>query len=107
MPVRFLPFVNGEIYHVFNRGSEKRVIYQDRRDYNRFLKSIQYYQLQGPKPTFSHFSKKNIFNPNAANKLVDILDFCLMPNHCHLLVKQVNDGGITEMLTKLSLSYTK
>lgn len=99
--------MNGEIYHIFNRGSEKRVIYQDRRDYKRFLKSIQYYQLQGPKPKFSHFSKKNTFKPEEADRIAEVLAFCLMPNHYHLLIKQVKEGGITEMLTKLSLSYTK
>lgn len=107
MPFRILPFVNDEIYHIYNRGSEKRIIYQDRRDYNRFLKSINYYQLEGPKPKFSHFSKKNIFKPEKAGKIVKILAYCLMPNHFHLLIKQEKDNGITEMLTKLSLSYTK
>lgn len=39
--------------------------------------------------------------------MVEIITYCLMPNHFHLLVKQVRDGGITEFLSKLSNSYTK
>lgn len=107
MPYRNLPFVNEEIYHIYNRGSEKRIIFHDKRDYKRYLKTLRYYQLSGPKPKLSHFFKYQRFKPEQAQKLVEILAYCLMPNHFHLLVKQTKEGGITEVLTKLSLSYTK
>ncbi|MBI2011759.1 transposase [Candidatus Daviesbacteria bacterium] len=107
MPYRTTPFVNQHFYHVYNRGSEKRRIFEDRRDYQRFLKTLTYYQLEGPKPKLSHFFKYKNFNPLKAKKIVDILAYCLMSNHFHLLLKQVKEGGISEMITKLSLSYTK
>lgn len=107
MPYRYLPFVNQEIYHIYNRGSEKRITFLDKRDYRRFLKTLRYYQLSGPKPKLSHFFKYQRFKPDLAQKLVEVLAYCLMPNHFHLLVKQLKDGGITEMLSKSSLSYTK
>jgi len=107
MPYRITPFVNQEIYHIYNRGSEKRVIFYDKRNYKRFLKTLRYYQLSGPKPKLSHFFKYQRFNLNQAPKIIEVLGYCLMPNHFHLLLKQIKDGGITETLTKLSLSYTK
>lgn len=107
MPYRSIPFVTEQVYHVYNRGSEKRTIFEDRRDCQRFLKTLTYYQLEGPKPKLSHFFKYQNFKPNQAQKLVEILSFCLMPNHFHLLLKQLKDGGITNMVTHLSLSYTK
>ncbi len=107
MPYRITPLVNQYIYHVYNRGSEKRRIFEDRRDHQRFLKTLTYYQLEGPKPKLSHFFKYKNFIPLKAQKVVDILAYCLMPNHFHLLLKQVKEGGITEMITKVSLSYTK
>lgn len=107
MPYRTTPFSNQQVYHVYNRGSEKRRIFDDRRDYKRFLKTLVYYQLEGPKPKLSHFFKYQSFKPTKTQKIVEILSYCLMPNHFHLLLKQIKEGGITEMITKVSLSYTK
>ena len=107
MPSRITPFVNNYFYHVYNRGSERRQIFGSRRDHQRFVKTINYYQFLGPKPKFSHFSQFQTFKPNPAKKIVDVICFCLMPNHFHFLLKQLVDGGITEFVSKVSNSYTK
>lgn len=107
MPSRIVPFVNEYFYHIYNRGSEKRQIFGSRRDYQRFIKTINYYQFLGPKPKFSHYSEFQTFKPDPTKKIVDIICFCLMPNHFHFLLKQLIDGGITEFVSKVSNSYTK
>lgn len=107
MPSRIFPFVNVQFYHIYNRGTEKRPIFENRRDQNRFIQTISYYQLEGPKPRFSNSFKNPFLKPDLNKKLVDIVCFCLMPNHFHFLLKQKKDGGITEFLSKLSNSYTK
>ena len=107
MPYRIIPFVNDQFYHVYSRGVEKRTIFENRRDYSRFLKTLKYYQLAGPKPRFSKFIVNQSFKPQSAKKIVEIVSYCLMPNHFHLLVKQLQDGGISEFFSKLSNSYTK
>ena len=107
MPARITPLVNGQIYHIYNRGVEKRRVFEDRRCYKRLLHAIKYYQLKGPKPKFSHSFNNSLFKPNAEKKIVDIICYCLMPNHFHLLVKQLFDGGISEFVGKLINSYTK
>ncbi|MBI3485410.1 transposase [Candidatus Daviesbacteria bacterium] len=107
MPSRITPLVSGQIYHIYNRGSEKRPIFGSRRDYQRFLKTIRYYQLEGPKPKLSNFTRFHTFKPDLSKKIVEVLAFCLMPNHFHFLIKQIKDGGITEFISKLSNSYTK
>lgn len=107
MPSRIFPFANGYFYHVYNRGSEKRLIFGSRRDYQRFIKILNYYQYLGPKPKFSHFSQFQSFKPDSSRRIVDIISYCLMPNHFHLLLKQLVDGGITEFVSKVSNSYTK
>lgn len=107
MPYRTIPFVNGQIYHIYNRGVEKRPIFQNSRDFQRFLKSLEYYQLQGPKPSFSKFFQPSIHIIDFSKKIVEILAYCLMPNHFHLLVKQSAEGGITEFVSKFMNSYTK
>lgn len=109
MPRRTTPLVNAEFYHLFNRGTEKRVIYTQVWDYKRFLKSIYYYQFLGPKPSFSKFTKSNsnLFKPLPKNKIVEIICYCLMPNHFHFLVRQLKDNGISIFMSQLLNSYTK
>lgn len=107
MPGRITPLVNGEYYHIFNRGSEKKNIFNQPRDYTRFQKTFYYYKFCGPKTKFSQFTKNNLFKPLLNEKLVEILCFCLMSNHFHFLVKQLKENGISIFLSQLCNSYTK
>ena len=109
MPGRITPLVNGEFYHVYNRGAEKRDIFTQSRDYKRFQKTLYYYQFLGPKPSFSKFSKSdlNSFKADPAKKIVEIICYCLMPNHFHFLIKQIKDNGISIFISQLANSYTK
>lgn len=107
MPSRIFPFARGYFYHVYNRGSEKRSIFESRRDYQRFLKTLKYYQLEGPKPKFSHFPSPLVKKLDESKKIVEIVAYCLMPNHFHLLLTPIKDGSITEFVSKVSNSYTR
>lgn len=107
MPSRITPFANDHFYHIYNRGSEKRPIFENQRDYQRFIKTLVYYQIEGPKPRFSKFPSLAVTKLDENRKLIEILAYCLMPNHFHLLLKQVRDKGITESLSNFSNSYTK
>lgn len=107
MPYRFIPFVTEEYYHIYNRGSEKRIIFEDSIDYRRFLKTLKYYQIEGPKPKFSNFPNLTVNKLDETKKIVEITAYCLMPNHFHLLIKQVKDKGITDFMSKSLNSYTK
>lgn len=109
MPGRITPLVNGEYYHIFNRGSEKRDIFIQTRDHKRFLQTFYYYQFMGPKPSFSKYSKSdlNSFKPAPEKKLVKVLCYCLMSNHFHFLVKQLKNNGVSIFLSQISNSYTK
>jgi len=106
MPSRAIPFINTEYYHVFNRGVAQMPIFHDKADYKRFMRTMLYYAVEGPKPRFSLFSP--LGTPLDINKkLVEIICFSLMPNHFHILLQQKRDRGITEFVSKLSNSYTK
>ena len=109
MPRRLTPLVTGEFYHVYNRGVEKRDIFTQPRDYKRFVQASFYYQFLGPKPSFSKFSKSQIttFKPLNENKILEIICYCLMPNHFHFLVRQLKEGGISNFTSQLTNSYTK
>src|SRR3989344_2021956 len=107
MPYRLTPFQTDHFYHVYNRGVEKRQVFSSQRDYERFLQTIYYYQFSGPKPklsTYKRFKFKEFYNNP---KIVEIVCYCLMPNHFHFLLKQVKENGIQEFMSKLSNSYAK
>ncbi|MBI2040099.1 transposase [Candidatus Microgenomates bacterium] len=107
MPYRVIPFINEEFYHLYNRGLEKKDIFTQNRDYSHFIKTFFYYQIQNPKPKFSVYRRTSIFPVDPSKKIVDIICYCLMPNHFHLLIKQLKDGGITEFMRRFILSYIK
>lgn len=107
MPRRILPLVSDYCYHIFNRGVEKRTIFQDNRDFIRFLKMLSYYRYLGPKPSFSKLTEDKLKNLTKNEVIVEIVCYCLMPNHFHLLLKQVKDNGIKDFIRLVSNGYTR
>lgn len=115
MPIRKVPLVANEIYHVYNRGVEHRPIFLSKRDYERALESLIFYQFQDLPLSFSHVirlpirEKEEILSklPTKSHRLVNILCFSLMPNHFHLLLKQLVDNGISRCVGNFMNSYTR
>lgn len=103
------PFANGCCYHIYNRGVEKRIIFNNRWDYSHFLQLLNYYR-KFPQPLkFSDFRRGAMELKQIKNKkeLITIYAYCLMPNHFHLLLKQENENGITKFLKQITNSYTR
>ncbi|MBI2621608.1 MAG: transposase [Candidatus Levybacteria bacterium] len=103
------PFITDGFFHIYNRGVEKRDIFLDRWDYLRFLETLDFYR-KSPQPMKLSDYRRGIVKlkkVDSQTELVSIFCFCLMPNHFHLLVKQLTDNGITHFLRKLSDSYTR
>lgn len=109
MPRRSIPLVSGEFYHLFNRGVEKRDIFLQSWDYKRFTRTLYYYQFLGPKPSFSKFVKSelSLFKPLPSNKIIDTICYCLMPNHFHILARQLRENGVSNFMSQLQNSFTK
>jgi len=105
--MRMVPLVSGEIYHVYNRGVEKRNIFMQGKDYIRFLRTFYYYQFAGPKPKYTNSFMLKYLIPKQNKKIVEILCYCLMPNHFHFLTQQLTEKGISNFIRLLSISYTK
>lgn len=81
-------------------------IFNNYYDYKRFLKTFLYYLIDDIKPKFSTFSPTTM-KLNDDKKIVNVISYCLMPNHFHFLLQQAKTGGITEFLSKLTNSYTR
>jgi putative transposase len=114
MPRRNIPLVRDEYYHVFNRGTEHRPVFNDRRDYKRAMNTIEYYNSYPLNIKLSRylilsakkrlaFSNKNILR----KRLVDVVCYCLMPNHFHLLLRQEEENGISNLMRLIQNSYTR
>lgn len=103
------PFFNSGYYHIYNRGVEKRNIFMNNLDYSRFLETLDFYRKSPQPQKLSDFRRRIISLKKTANQkeLVNIFAYCLMPNHFHLLVQQLIDGGITLFISNLANSYTR
>ncbi|MEK7566996.1 MAG: transposase [Patescibacteria group bacterium] len=108
---RNIEFSIDEYYHIYNRGVEKRIIFENEDDYSRFIGLLyacnddNSFNARDRRKgeTFTDFVLKEL----KRNKIiVSIGAYCLMPNHFHLLVKEIKDGGISLFMQKLSTAYT-
>lgn len=111
---RAIAFRNGYIYHLFNRGVDRRSIFFTPRDYERFIALIEYYRFHHVHKSYSHYlalslEERSLFRQTLNQKpmAIDILAYCLMPNHFHILVKQKADGGIHTFLSNIANGFAK
>ncbi|MFH1354103.1 MAG: transposase [bacterium] len=109
MGYRYDDLAPGEVYHVFSRGVEKRKIFLDYNDRQRFLSLLIHCLHRGPSRCFS-LSKKMKEENNlvlGGEGLVDLLCYCLMDNHVHLLIRENIEGGTSLYMRRLLTSYSR
>ncbi|OGF80892.1 hypothetical protein A2930_03770 [Candidatus Giovannonibacteria bacterium RIFCSPLOWO2_01_FULL_45_34] len=101
-------FVTGEYYHIYNRGVDRRQLFSDKSDLDRFLESMD--EFNSIKPIGSiyenSFLNSDIQEKRKSKKLVQFICYCVNPNHYHFVLKQVSDGGISEFMKRLGGGYT-
>lgn len=86
-------------YHIYNRGVEGREIFKDEQDYKVFLSFIKRYLT-----TLTGNEVRPRWKKDLVSKLY-LSAYCLMPNHFHLLVKQITKDSITVFMRALMNSY--
>jgi putative transposase len=101
----------GYYYHIYNRGVDRRIIFEDSSDYARFIHSLYFCNDARVKNLNIYRSPLDVKSPTlhiqrSENRLVNILCFSLMPNHYHLLIEQVADDGISSFMHRLGTAYT-
>lgn len=115
MSRRTTPIITNQIYHIFNRGIASQPIFSSIYHYQRFLELIEYYRFQTPDLRFSFYhrlaptEKQKYLIEMKKKKLpqIQIFAFCLMPNHYHLLIKELLENGIRKFIGNLQNSYAK
>lgn len=111
------PLTTGEYYHIYNRGVDKRDIFMDTNNLNRFILSVKEFNTIEPIGSIREsVERKSEQHPDVGRlglgerlgeKLVSIVCYCFNPNHFHFIIKQEVDGGISEFLKRLLGGYTK
>ena len=119
MPTKRPQLVNNEIYHIIIRGVGDSLVFKDRNDYYRGIFSIYEFNntksisIKDRRKARTHFKKSRglssgfsvVVEEDKRKRLVDILAFCFMPNHIHLLLRQRKDNGITDFMRKVGTGY--
>lgn len=116
--MRKVQFANDQYYHVFNRGVDKRKVFTDSKEYERFILSLilmndnkdgmmikwRNYKESHPNSSLDEFIKLSF---SERKKLVEIIAYCCNPNHYHFVLKQVLEKGIEKFMHRVSTGYTK
>ncbi len=105
----------GEYFHVFNRGVEKRRIFLDDKDRWRFITllivsqgSVTFDQTARLVPLVAHFKLDNkLLKDVLRTRHIELVNFCLMSNHFHLILMEKKDGGISKFMQRVADAYTK
>lgn len=106
---------NNEYYHIYSRSIAKYVIFNNNSDFLRFLDILNLYRFTDFRHSYSHFKA---LTPNVRREiissvrktsgiLVEVIAFCLMPTHIHLVLKQKADHGISEFMSRVLNSYSR
>ncbi|MBU0569931.1 transposase [Patescibacteria group bacterium] len=106
-------YVKNGYYHIYNRGVEKRTIFEDTEDHKVFLKYLKEYLSPPPNPeklkvefTLQGTTFKGIPRQHKNfSKDIILCAFCLMTNHFHLLLKQKSKYSIHEFMKSLGTRY--
>lgn len=100
-------YLPNSIYHIYNRGVEKRKIFLEDQDYKVFLSYLKEYLLPIPQgETLRYRDLRGMYHDE-----IDLLAFCLMPNHFHMIIKQKNKDSIKKftksVFTRYSMYFNK
>lgn len=107
MTTRVMQLVPDEFYHIYNRGTDKRTIFYDSADHNRFLELLYLSNSEYLVKVSDVKKRKNsVYEFDRGKQLVAIGAYCLMPNHFHLLLTPLVDDGISKFMGKLGTSYS-
>jgi len=107
MPTRKIKFVEREYYHIYNRGVDKRDVFSDKKDLQRFLQSIEEFNTKNPIGSLyeNSFVKEKELG-GRTSKLVKFIALCLNRNHYHFIITPIIENGIEKFMQRLGTGYT-
>jgi len=108
MPSRYLirQFSENNYYHIFNRGVEKRLMFIDKEDYSVFLFYIFIYLMPLENILKKYPDLPLRLQSKNLNKELDIVTYCIMPNHFHFILFQKSKDAISKFMKQITNAYT-
>lgn len=100
MAIRKISFAPKEYFHIYNRGNDKRQIFNDSNDYRHFLELL--YLSNSRKNFVIRDIDTEIYSVDRGKQLVAIGAYCAMPNHFHILITPLEEGGLSKFMQKLT-----
>jgi len=107
MPIRKVSLVNGGVYHIYNKSIADFRIFNDDKDYDRIVGLMSFYIAEEVPYKFSTYKKIKNAELSFSKQIVDIVAYCIMPTHVHLILKQNRDNGIEKFMGLISNGYSK
>jgi len=103
-------YIEGGFYHIYNRGVNKNNIFLDEIDYKTFLYSLKIYLLPKEK-LINELKEEDLINEilpiNNFFNQIELICFCLMPNHFHLLLRQKDRFSLEFFMRSLASKYVR
>jgi len=106
MSIREANLVDGEYYHIYNRGNSKQKIFHDNEDYSRFVSLLYACNSTNSFRIFYLAKNESPYDFEGGKKIVSIGAYCLMPNHFHILITPTEEKGISKFMQKLGTAYS-
>lgn len=104
----------GQTYHIFSRSIAGYVIFNSDGEYSRMLDVFEYYVNERPSLSISRYlalsdeaQRERLEMDKNSERLVDIIAYCIMPTHIHLVLKQLKDKGIVLYMKNILNSYSR
>lgn len=116
--MRKYQLVEGQIYHIFSRSIAEFKIFNSNDDFQRMLHLLAFFQVEEPPSSFSVYTRLKKVQMEGFEKcfdlitkdqerIVQIITYCLMPTHIHLVLKQLAPAGISIFVGNVLNSYTR
>jgi len=108
------PLRVGFLYHICTKSIAGYKVFRSDEDYSRMREMLRYYAIDSPPVRFSLYEKlisiggvSSIEGVSSGNRLIDIIAYCIMPTHIHLVLCELKEAGISSFMKKLLDSYTR
>ena len=108
--------VTNQVYHIFIRSIADFRVFNNKEEFRRMLDLLKYYQIKNEVKFSDFIQLKPVINSGFDNffdyiskdqdEIVQIIAYCLMPTHLHLILKQLTDSGISNYMGNILNSYT-
>ncbi|MBI2025434.1 transposase [Candidatus Kaiserbacteria bacterium] len=101
-------FAIDEWYHCYSRGVDKRTVFEEESEFKRFEHLL--YLCNSTTPVHrsalaNNMANKEMYSVQRGSQLVALGAYALIPNHFHLLIREIIEGGISEFMRKVGIAY--